>query len=101
MQVVLTDEYAKAWQPSLAKLSYVSVLSYNTSGVGEMELREKVRATKRAVGLRSIRGLFGHGLPWHSHLLLQNTEVHSQVQVKPHTCLMGIYKYDVQAIGVV
>ena len=51
MQVVLTSEYTDAWQPTLSELPNVSVVSYNTSGCGEMELRQQIRVAQRAMGL--------------------------------------------------
>ena len=82
MQVVLTAEYTDAWRPTLSELPHVSVVSYNTSGCGEMELRQQIRAAQRAMGLSGLRDIFG--LPKHSELLLQDTELHLEVQV--HMC---------------
>lgn len=76
--VVLTAEYTDAWRPTLSELPHVSVVSYNTSGCGEMELRQQIRAAQRAMGLSGLRDIFG--LPKHSELLLQDTELHLEVQ---------------------
>lgn len=78
-QVVLTTEYAEAWQPRLSELLHVSVVSYNISGFGEMALRQQVHAMQRAVGLSALRDVFG--LPKHSEVLLQDMELHKKIQV--------------------
>ncbi len=84
MQVVLTSEYTDAWQPTLSELPHVSVVSYNTSGCGEMELRQQIRLAQRAMGLSGLRDIFG--LPKHSELLLQDTELHQELQVHRPNC---------------
>ncbi|KAL0040129.1 hypothetical protein WJX79_007837 [Trebouxia sp. C0005] len=78
VQVVLTTEYAEAWQPRLSELLHVSVVSYNISGFGEMALRQQVHAMQRAVGLSALRDVFG--LPKHSEVLLQDMELHKKIQ---------------------
>lgn len=78
-QVVLTTEYAEAWQPRLSELLHVSVVSYNVSDSGEMALRQQIRAMQRAVGLSALRDIFG--LPKHSEALLQDRELHHKIQV--------------------
>lgn len=84
MQVVLTSEYTDAWQPTLSEHPNVSVVSYNTSGCGEMELRQQIRVAQRAMGLSGLRDIFG--LPKHSELLLQDTELHLEIQVHCYNC---------------
>lgn len=79
MQVVLTSEYSDAWQLRLSELPNVSVVSYNISSYGEMEIRQQIRATQRALGLSGLRDIFG--LPKHSEPLLQDTELHRQIMV--------------------
>ena len=80
--MVLTDEFAVTLRPGLAKLSGVNILSYNTSGTDEMAIRQEVREFQRAVGLSSMRDIFG--LPKHSHPLLHNTEVRRRIQVRTY-----------------
>ncbi len=78
-QVLLTLEYTDAWRPRLSELPHVSVVSYNASGSGEMELRQQVRAGQRAMGLSALRDIFG--LPKHTESMLQDTDLHLEVQV--------------------
>jgi len=81
-QVVLTFEYTDAWRPRLSELPHVSVVSYNTSGCNEMELRQQIRASQHAMGLSGVRDIFG--LPKHSEALLQDVELHREIQVRTH-----------------
>lgn len=81
-QVVLTTEYAEAWQPRLSELPHVSVVSYNISVHDELAIRQQIRATQRAVGLSGLRDIFG--LPKHSEPLLQDTELHRKIRVCVH-----------------
>ncbi|KAL3131772.1 UDP-glycosyltransferase [Trebouxia sp. C0009 RCD-2024] len=78
VQVVLSSEYADAWQLRLSELPHVNVVSYNTTSYGEMEIRQQIRATQRAVGLSGLRDIFG--LPKHSEPLLQDTDLHQKIQ---------------------
>ncbi|KAL0023973.1 hypothetical protein WJX77_004925 [Trebouxia sp. C0004] len=78
VQVVLTLEYADAWRTRLSELPHVSVVSYDTSGVGELELRQQIRSSQRAMGLSGLRDIFG--LPQHSEPLLQDAELHREIQ---------------------
>ena len=75
----MSSEYKEAWQLRLSELPHVSVVSYNTTSYGEMEIRQQIRATQRAVGLSGLRDIFG--LPKHSEPLLQDTELHKKIQV--------------------
>lgn len=79
-QVVLTLEYTDAWRTRLSELPHVSVVSYDTSGVGELELRQQIRSSQRAMGLSGLRDIFG--LPQHSEPLLQDAELHREIQVR-------------------
>lgn len=80
--MVLTIEYAEAWQPRLSELPHVSVVSYNTSVHDELAIRQQIRANQRAMGLSGLRDIFG--LPTHSEPLLQDTELHRKIQVCVH-----------------
>ena len=86
-QVVLTLEYTDAWRTRLSELPNVSVVSYDTSGVGELELRQQIRSSQRAMGLSGLRDIFG--LPQHSEPLLQDAELHREIQVRTHLGLLG------------
>jgi len=47
-------------------------------------LRQQIRVAQRAMGLSGIRDIFG--LPKHSELLLQDTELHLEIQVLCSNC---------------
>ena len=78
--MVLTVEFATAWRARLSQLPNVQIAAYSTSNEGEMGLRQQLRETQREVGLKSVLDIFG--IPRHSHPLLQNTEVHNQIQAR-------------------
>ena len=79
LQLVLSDEGAARWGVAAAKLANVQVLSYHISGSTEFELRQLIRTNQRSTGFDSIRSTFG--VPTHSHPLLQDVELHKQIQV--------------------
>ena len=78
--MVLTDEFAKAWRARLSELPNVQVVAYPTANDGEMGIRQQLRETEREVGLKSVFDIIG--IPRHSHPLLQNAEVHKQIQAR-------------------
>lgn len=80
--MILTLEGAARFEPSLGNLSNVEILTYNTSNVEEMDLRQAVRQNLRSVGIDSISSTFG--IPPHSHPLLQDAELHRKIQVNKH-----------------
>ena len=77
--MVFTLEGAARFGPALAKVSNVEILTYNTSSIDEMSLRQKVRENQRSVGLESVRSTFG--IPGHSHPLLQDETLHRKIRV--------------------
>ncbi|KAL0043379.1 hypothetical protein WJX79_003197 [Trebouxia sp. C0005] len=88
-QVVLTLGGAARFAPSLRNLSNIEILTYNTSNVEEMDLRQAVRLNLRSVGIDSIRSTFG--IPPHSHPLLQDAELHRKIQAfEPDLALTDI-----------
>ncbi len=82
LQVIFTLEGAARFGTSLEDLSNIEILTYNTSNVVEMDLRQAVRLNLRSVGIDSIRSTFG--IPPHSHPLLQDAELHRKIQVSKY-----------------
>ena len=79
LQVVFTPGSATRFGPALTELPNVEIVTYNTSNVEELDLRQAIREGQRSVGFESIRSTFG--MPLHSHPLLQDVELHRNIQV--------------------
>ncbi|DBB18919.1 TPA: UDP glucuronosyltransferase 5, polypeptide G1, variant 3 [Trebouxia sp. C0006] len=88
-QVIFSLEGAARCGPALENLTNIEILTYNTSNVEEMDLRQTVRLNLRSVGIDSIRSTFG--IPPHSHPLLQDAELHRKIQAfEPDLALTDI-----------
>ncbi|KAA6424623.1 MAG: UDP-glucuronosyltransferase 2B31-like isoform 1 [Trebouxia sp. A1-2] len=85
--VVFTPGSATRFGPALTELPNVEIVTYNTSNVEELDLRQAIREGQRSVGFESIRSTFG--MPLHSHPLLQDVELHRNIQAfKPDLALI-------------
>jgi len=76
---VFTPGSATRFGPALTELPNVEIVTYNTSNVEQLELRQVIREGQRSVGFESIQSTFG--LPLQSHPLLQDVELHRNIQV--------------------
>ena len=76
--MISAKDALQAYMPSIAGLANVTTDVINVP-MDESEIRQVVKASNRVTGLEGVKTTFG--LPWHSHALLQDVQLHARIQV--------------------